>query len=63
MTSSPGKFLHTLLGYDSAPGLYQIILYWSYLLAALMAYVFVPMPGQVRPGKAAQAATVAAPSD
>lgn len=41
MTSPLGKYLHTLLGYDSAPALSQIALYWTYLIAAIAAY-FVP---------------------
>ncbi len=39
LTSTMGKFLHTVLGYDSAPTLTQIILYWLYLLAVLAAYL------------------------
>ena len=31
ITSNLGKFLHTLLGYDSAPSMTQIVLYWGYL--------------------------------
>lgn len=42
MTSDMGKFLHTLLGYDAAPSMLQIGLYWTYLLAVLGAYVAWP---------------------
>jgi high-affinity iron transporter len=44
MTSTMGKFLHTVLGYDSAPLLAQIVLYWGYLLLVLAAYVSLPAP-------------------
>jgi high-affinity iron transporter len=45
-----GKFLHTLVGYDSAPTWGQIILYWAYLIAGLGAFVFgVGLPGASRP--------------
>jgi high-affinity iron transporter len=37
-TTTLGKFLHTLLGYDSAPTWGQIILYWTYLIAGLGAF-------------------------
>jgi high-affinity iron transporter len=43
MTSTLGKFLHTLLGYDSAPGTTQIALYWTYLLTVLGAYLAWPL--------------------
>ena len=43
ITSTPGKFLNTLLGYDSAPAISQIVLYWGYLTAALSAYLFWPV--------------------
>lgn len=43
MTSTMGKFLHTVLGYDSAPAMGQIIAYWAYLLTVLGAYVFWPV--------------------
>ena len=42
MTSDMGKFLHTLFGYDAAPSMLQIGLYWTYLLAVLGAYVAWP---------------------
>jgi high-affinity iron transporter len=48
MTSSLGKFSHTLLGYDSAPALSQIIVYWTYLIVVLTLYLFAPVPGQNR---------------
>lgn len=42
MTSDLGKFLHTLVGYDSAPGTSQIALYWGYLMVVLTAYLAWP---------------------
>ncbi len=42
MTSTMGKFLHTVLGYDSAPALAQIALYWSYVVIVLGAYFLIP---------------------
>lgn len=48
MTSTMGKFLHTVLGYDSAPLMAQIVLYWGYLLLVLAAYVALPAPKAVR---------------
>lgn len=42
MTSTMGKFLHTVLGYDSAPAMAQIVLYWSYVIVVLGAYFVVP---------------------
>jgi high-affinity iron transporter len=47
-----GKFLHTLVGYDSAPTWGQVILYWAYLIAGLGAFVFgVGLPGASRPSR------------
>lgn len=42
ITSDLGKFLSTLLGYDSAPSMLQIVLYWSYLLVAGGLFLFLP---------------------
>ena len=42
MTSSMGKLLHTVLGYDSAPTVGQIVAYWGYLVIVLTAYLCVP---------------------
>lgn len=39
LTTTLGKFLHTLLGYDSSPTWGQIILYWGYLIASVSAFV------------------------
>ncbi len=62
MTSTMGKFLHTVLGYDSAPLLAQIILYWGYLLTVLAAYVALPAPGpqikRIEPAPAPPAAAL-----
>ena len=44
MTSTLGKFLHTVLGYDSAPAWSQIIAYWAYLAVVLGAYLAWPSP-------------------
>jgi len=49
MTSTLGKFLHTVLGYDSAPALSQVVLYWTYLAVVLAAYLIVPSPRPLRP--------------
>ena len=43
MTSDLGKFLHTIFGYDSAPALSQIALYWTYLVVVLAAYLAWPV--------------------
>lgn len=40
ITSQMGKFLNTLLGYDSAPSMLQIVLYWGYLLPVLLFFLF-----------------------
>ncbi len=42
ITSTEGKFLHTLLGYDSAPSMLQIGLYWGYLVVATAAVFLIP---------------------
>jgi high-affinity iron transporter len=34
-----GKFLHTLIGYDSAPTWGQIVLYWTYLIVGLGTFL------------------------
>jgi high-affinity iron transporter len=51
MTSTLGKFLHTVLGYDAAPAMAQIILYWGYTTIVLGAYLFLPSgkSPQIRP--------------
>ncbi len=40
-TSVLGRFLHTLVGYDSAPTVGQIVAYFTYLLSCLWALLFV----------------------
>ncbi|HNM76728.1 MAG TPA: FTR1 family protein [Tepidiformaceae bacterium] len=55
MTSSLGKFLSTLVGYDSAPSMLQIGLYWTYLVAALSAFLFLPLGTPPAPKKAVAA--------
>lgn len=57
ITSTAGKFLSTLLGYDSAPSMLQIGLYWGYLVAAVSAFVFLPVAKR-GPRPSAVAATV-----
>lgn len=42
-TSTLGQFLNTLLGYDSAPALSQIVLYWCYLIGVAAAFLFLPV--------------------
>ena len=42
ITSDLGKFLKTLAGYDSAPSMLQLVLYWGYLVLALGAYLLIP---------------------
>ena len=59
-TSDLGKFLHTILGYDSAPTLAQITLYWAYLAAVLSVYVAWPSPTPTA-AKRQVAATVVVP--
>jgi len=63
MTSSLGKFLHTLLGYDSAPAISQIVMYWSYLAIVLAAYLAWPPParGLARSDRPSTAAVTAEP--
>ena len=56
MTSTLGKFLHTVLGYDSAPALSQIVLYWTYLVVAATAYLGWPYLGKLKPRAARTAA-------
>jgi high-affinity iron transporter len=43
MTSTIGKFLHTVFGYDSAPTFAQIVAYWTYLIVVLAAYFSLPL--------------------
>lgn len=51
MTSNLGKFLATVLGYDSAPSMLQIALYWGYLIVVGGIFLFMPS----RPKRAAVA--------
>jgi high-affinity iron transporter len=50
MTSTLGKFLHTVLGYDSAPAIGNIVAYGGYAVVVLGAYLLLPAgkPPQVR---------------
>jgi high-affinity iron transporter len=43
MSSDLGKFSHTVLGYDSAPAISQIVLYWLYMMLAVTAYFALPL--------------------
>ncbi len=47
-TSTLGQFLNTLLGYDSAPALAQIVLYWTYLLGVAAAFLLLPVAPRPR---------------
>jgi len=64
MTSTLGKFLHTVLGYDSAPAIAQLVAYWSYLVVVLGAYFLTPVrtPLQVKRVDTAPAVNAAAES-
>lgn len=42
MSSTLGKFLNTVLGYDAAPAMAQIVVYWGYVVIVLGAYVLLP---------------------
>mgnify|MGYP001770960553 CR=1 FL=1 len=42
MTSTQGRFLHAIVGYDSSPLLGQVVAYWLYLALALGMFVAVP---------------------
>jgi len=57
MTSTLGKFLHTVLGYDAAPAISQIVLYWTYLVVVLAAYLLWPTPRLPRPVEPSSPAT------
>ncbi len=39
ITTTGGKFLHTLLGYDPAPTWGQIVLFWAYLAVGLTTFL------------------------
>lgn len=56
MTSSLGKFMHTLIGYDSAPAISQIVLYWTYLSVVVAAYLALPWIGSLKRGTGATSA-------
>ncbi|MDE3094726.1 MAG: FTR1 family protein [Chloroflexota bacterium] len=62
MTSTMGKFLHTVLGYDSAPAMAQIAAYWAYLVVVLGAFLAWPAPKRkAPPSESAQALAAADP--
>ena len=48
MTSSLGKYMHTLVGYDSAPAISQILLYWTYLAFVVTVYLAWPYVGSIK---------------
>lgn len=58
MTSDLGKFMHTLFGYDSAPAISQIVLYWGYLSVVVAGYLAWPQISSMR-GSQAQSPTTA----
>jgi high-affinity iron transporter len=58
MSSDLGKFSHTVLGYDSAPAISQIVLYWSYVLLAMTVYLAYPLITRPR-----QRGTVSVPTE
>jgi len=60
MTSTLGKFLNTVLGYDAQPAMAQIVFYWGYVVAALGAYLLLPSgkPPQI---KRVEASTLSPP--
>jgi high-affinity iron transporter len=43
MSSDLGKFSHPVLGYDSAPAISQIVLYWLAMMLAVTAYFALPL--------------------
>jgi high-affinity iron transporter len=64
ITSGVGKFLNTLFGYDSAPSMLQIVLYWGYLLTVGTAFVFLPSRkprAKAPPGQVAAPTSASAP--
>ncbi|MGE0599573.1 MAG: FTR1 family protein [Dehalococcoidia bacterium] len=61
ITSDLGKFLNALFGYDSAPSTLQIGLYWTYLVAALGAFLFLPLGTKRGPAPAQKSETRLAP--
>jgi high-affinity iron transporter len=50
MTSALGKFLHAVVGYDSAPAISQIFFYWTYLGAVVTVYLAWPYLGGLKRG-------------
>ncbi len=62
MTSDLGKLLHTVLGYDSAPAVLQIAVYWGYLLVVGGAYLAWPLRLR-RPAPAGQPKAVPLPQE
>ena len=63
MTSTLGKFLHTVLGYEAAPAMAQIVLYWGYVAVILGAYLLLPSgkPPQIRRAETASTASLSPP--
>lgn len=61
ITSNVGKFLNTLLGYDSAPSMLQIGLYWSYLVVAVTLFIALPSLGSRGKPRPAMASTGTTP--
>lgn len=63
MTSTLGKFLHTVLGYEAAPAMAQIVLYWGYVAVILGSYLLLPSgkPPQIRRAETASTASLSPP--
>lgn len=59
-TSTLGQFLNTLVGYDSAPAISQIVLYWTYLLGTIAAFLLLPAGRAPRTSSSPPSTTVAA---
>ena len=55
MSSTLGKFLHTVLGYEATPAMAQIIAYFGYVIVVLGAYLLLPT------GKPPQTVSVESP--
>jgi high-affinity iron transporter len=59
MTSTLGRFLHAIIGYDSAPTLTQVVAYWLYLGGALGLFLIGRRPAPASAPARPQAPTTA----
>lgn len=50
ISSTAGRFLHAVVGYDPAPAWAQIVVFWAYLGGGLAMYVGM-VPGRARPAR------------